>query len=115
MFDVSEGLTRIAERLLMQRRNSLNPCFIGYRGLPDISDKRFEIISAAFDKGGVSMAKEARYDISDFHEISQSVMDWVGRNGFNAVLLLMILSPFHSCRRRKPGDCVFLKISLLRG
>ncbi len=85
MYDVSEGLTKIAGRLMESRRKDLRPCFIGYRGLPEISDKRYEVISGSFEAGGLAMGAHSRFDVSDFHEISQSVMGWVEEHRFNAV------------------------------
>ena len=85
-YDVCEGIAAMAEKLFALKGEDLRPCFIGYKGLPELSETRYRCIENTLCSRGLVFSEENnRRDISEFIEISQSIIGWIQESGFNAV------------------------------
>jgi LacI family transcriptional regulator len=85
-YDVNRGLKSMAEKICRSDKRVPRPCFIGYKGLKEISEDRFSAVKDVFCSRGIPFDESSRQDIGDFNEISDWVFQWIRDKHFNTVI-----------------------------
>ncbi|MDC7242132.1 MAG: LacI family DNA-binding transcriptional regulator [Spirochaetales bacterium] len=109
-YDAAGGMKLIARRLWDARGESLKPCFIGFKGLKEVSRDRFNASLSVFGELGLGFSEADCYDIPDFSCIKDEVVPWIISGGYNAVIAfndvvaLTLLHNLTLAGKSVPGD-----------
>ena len=85
-YDSAGGIKLIARRLWDRKGTDLKPCFVGFKGLKEVSEDRFQAALAAFSDLNISFSEDDRFDIPDFSRIKEEVVPWIIKGKYNALL-----------------------------
>ena len=85
-YDTRLGMQLLAEKVIAVRGPAIRPCFIGFRGLEELSTQRFLGAQDKFAEHGIQFDQSNLYLVDDLGTISETVPPWVIRNGFNTIL-----------------------------
>ena len=76
----------LAEKIYAARGGSVRPCFVGFKGLEELSTQRFLGAQDKFVEYGITFDQSTLIIVDDLGKISETVPPWIIRNGFNTVI-----------------------------
>ncbi len=85
-YDTHQGMSLVAEKVYHRWGNNIQPCYVGFSELRDLSYDRFLGTQEFFRGKGIPFDDSHTYEISQYEEISSTVLPWITKNKFNAVL-----------------------------
>jgi len=68
------------------KKETIRPCYLGYKGLAKVSDQRFNAAAAYFNEQGLNFGVNNRMEVKKFEEIPGRGLSWIRNNNFNAVV-----------------------------
>ncbi|MGL1893837.1 MAG: LacI family transcriptional regulator [Spirochaetaceae bacterium] len=86
IYDIAQGITLLAEKMVKSKGKKLRPCFIGFTKLPRISKDRFNAAKNIFDKYNIHFDEDCYLEIDDFKYINSTGLDWIQEGNFNGIM-----------------------------
>lgn len=86
VYDVQQGISLLAEQMVEAKGGKLNPCYIGFKKLPEVSRERFNRAASVFRKYQIEFNDSFCLEVDDLREIHSTGLEWVIDKGFNAVM-----------------------------
>lgn len=85
-YDIEQGITLLAEKMVKTAKRNLKPCFIGFEKLPEVSRYRYNAAKKVFDRHNIHFDKSSYLEIPDFKLIHSLGLDWIQQGDFNGVM-----------------------------
>jgi LacI family transcriptional regulator len=84
--DSLSGMDHLIEALYRRKKDSLNPCYIGFSPLSQVSSQREKGVLLACEKRGIEFSESNIINIDSIGELRETVLPTIKEHSYNAVL-----------------------------